>query len=45
VFLVPEERVGIAMASNWQATPREPLMIEILDMVLRAGKQAETPET
>jgi hypothetical protein len=39
VFLVPDERIGVALASNWQLTPRETLVIEILDMVLQAGNQ------
>jgi CubicO group peptidase (beta-lactamase class C family) len=38
VLLVPDERIGIALASNWQQTPRETLVTEILDMVLKTGK-------
>jgi CubicO group peptidase (beta-lactamase class C family) len=33
VLLVPDERIGVVLASNWQETARETLVIEILDMV------------
>jgi CubicO group peptidase (beta-lactamase class C family) len=34
ILLVPDERLGIVLVSNWDGTPREILVSEILDLLL-----------
>jgi hypothetical protein len=43
VLLVPDSRIGIALATNWQETERETLVLEILDMILQSDNQAAAP--
>ena len=35
ILLVPDERLGIVLVSNWEGAPREILVSEILDLLLR----------
>jgi CubicO group peptidase (beta-lactamase class C family) len=39
ILLVPDERLGIVLVSNWEGTPRKILVSEILDMLLPLGRR------
>ena len=39
ILLVPDERLGIVLVSNWEGTPKEILVSEILDLLLPLGRR------
>jgi CubicO group peptidase (beta-lactamase class C family) len=39
ILLVPDERLGIVLVSNWEETPTEILVSEILDLLLPLGRR------
>lgn len=37
VMLLPDDGIGVVLASNWEGTPRETLVREVLDLVLASN--------